>query len=70
MKKIKLPRKRKKAYIKARSGDDYFSMTLIGEVNYEDDPQKKYTKYPEFKTDANGILQYNRKRKPIVAFNW
>ncbi len=36
MKKIKLPRKRKKAYIKAKSKSDYNMLRIVGEVLFED----------------------------------
>ena len=36
MKKIKLPRKRKKAYIKAISKNDYNMLRIVGEVLFEE----------------------------------
>lgn len=60
--KIKLPRKRKKAYIKKYSRVDYVAMTIIAEILYEEKPIKKNTRYPEFKI--------GRYYKLIVLFNW
>lgn len=59
--KIKLPRKRKKAFIKTRGRSDYYSATLINEVLYEENPVKKNTKYPEM---------IWIKRRAVTLFYW
>jgi len=59
---IKLPRKRKKAYIKAKGIIEYFGMTIANEPLYEDKPFKSSTKYPEYGKFYRG--------KPTIKFNW
>ena len=46
--KIKLPRKRKKAYIKKHSRYDYIMMSITGEVLFEETGKKDCLKFPEF----------------------
>ena len=55
MKKIKLPRKRKKAYIKAKDRLDYMSIQITNEVLYEGKPIKRHTKFAEYAIIDNGI---------------
>lgn len=59
--KIKLPRKRKKAYIKAHGFQEYVAATIIAEILYEENPVKKNTKYPELVWV---------KRKAVLLFYW
>jgi len=61
--KIKLPRRRKKAYIKAHSRYDYIMLKLTNEVLYDDLKIKSRTKFPEFKKST----PY---RRIEILFNW
>lgn len=61
MKKIKLPRKRKKAMIKAKGWMGYTSCQVMNEIMYEENPIKKWTKFPESKSYRNTY---------ITLFNW
>jgi hypothetical protein len=46
--KIKLPRKRKKRFIKAKSRYDYHMCCIANEVLFEEIPWRSRTKFPEF----------------------
>jgi hypothetical protein len=59
--KIKLPRKRKKAYLKKHTYADYVANTIIAEILYEENPVNKNTKYPELV-----IIE----RKVVTLFYW
>ena len=59
--KIKLPRKRKKAYIKKYGYGEYYATKIVSTLLYKRDPIKKNTRFPEFKIE---------RRKLIVLFNW
>lgn len=59
--KIKLPRKRKKAFIKAHGSTEYMAAQICNELKFEEEPIKKWTKFPEFSILRNKI---------IIHFNW
>lgn len=59
--KIKLPRKRKKAYTKAKGRTEYLGMRLCNEVLFEGKPIKKNTRFPQAKVIGNKI---------VILFNW
>jgi len=59
--KIKLPRKRKKAYIKEKGKPEYLGMRLCNEILYEEKPIKKHTRFPNYKVIDNKI---------VILFNW
>ena len=47
--KIKLPRKRKKAFIDEYGKSEYHTRRLLNEECYEKRASKLYTKFPEYK---------------------
>lgn len=53
--KIKLPRKRKKQYLKIHGAVNYLGMQMVNEIKYEDEPIKKNTQFPEFDTSSGTI---------------
>lgn len=52
--KIKLPRKRKKAYKKAKGDSGYMSMQITNEFLYEETGDKKNARFPEFTIARTG----------------
>ena len=52
MKKVKLPRKRKKAFIKAKSKSDYLGLKILGELLFEGGRKhaERFYSYREVKT--------------------
>jgi len=63
--KIKLPRKRKKRYIKKPSPGDYLTFIIINEMLYEKNPLKCNTRF----SDCNSQLTM-RKGKYVPKFNY
>ena len=64
MKKVKLPRKRKKAMIKAKGWQAYLAATIVGEILCKDHPERDayHRKYPK-----TGYIKY---QKYIVTSWW
>ena len=64
--KIKLPRKRKKAYIKAKGSANYMGCVILSEILFEaaqtKKEKRKAVKFPSYKILDNG--------KIIVLKNW
>lgn len=62
MKKIKLPRKRKKAFIKAHGYVDYVAATIINEILCErPDHTNKHRSYYDLEARRPWILIYKKK---------
>jgi hypothetical protein len=59
--KIKLPRKRKKAFIKARGWGDYMAVTIINEILCEDENCNKNRSYYDLKIKNHFELIYLKK---------
>lgn len=62
MKKIKLPRKRKKAYITKYGHGEYIAQQIINEIKNEEIKEFKFSTFPEYKTIRIG--------KYKLLFNW
>lgn len=61
-KKIKLPRRRKKAYIKTNGSLTYMSSQIVSEMMIQDgDTSQNWFKFPELKMVG---------RKCVTIFNW
>jgi hypothetical protein len=52
IRKVKLPRKRKKAYVKVLGRSEYRSMQITCEALYEDEPLRENAKFPS----VSGLL--------------
>jgi len=64
MKKVKLPRRRKKAYIKTNGRQNYYSNQIIGEILCEKDDTKKNRSFPQY---GNPVWIG---RRPNILFYW
>jgi len=67
--KPKLPRKRKKAYIKHHGRLAYYATQIVNEILLEENPCLRNTKFAEFARHPNGQIVW-KENNPVITFYW
>ena len=57
MPKIKLPRKRKKAYLNKFGKSNYIGIMLFNEILFEEIPKRKNTRFPEYNKQTFRLIK-------------